>query len=394
MDFVIDRFIMYLDESILSFRKQLVMNVSKKKNVNQEDYLLIDKISERENMKRLISIPREEWVYHGEVFLQFNYLSEMLIDSPLNVRNQLHIVLLLLEKNLATNIIEIDGCCFDIRCIDKFKFKYLTKDEFLEFVRTDKYGKLKNKDSDELSESEQNILDEIDRYYEQFPLDIGLISQKHRLIKEHFFDKKNSFDENDLEILLQVLKDFGLSTSLIVSFRNVLQKEINKRARSREVIPYMGKVLEPVNINYKSNKVYNLIERELRPYFDIRTMTLVKPLNLEEQIYCVSLLLKLDFSEDEIVNILKIINKKQFIDDNPLTVFVSLFNKLKYYDENCEIKESIDLIIEFMREMVIVSDCEYIEWKSLVSDELSKVLKLIPKTYEYEIKMGRKLNQE
>ena len=137
-------------------------------------------------------------------------------------------------------------------------------------------------------------------------------------------------------------------------------------------------------------KEYNLIERELRKYFDIRTMEVVTPLTLDLQIYCVGLLIKLGFSDDKIREILKIMNKNGYSYDNPITMFVALSEKLEYYKDVDGIKEAIETMLGAMSEIMIVSDVEYEEWKDFLSSELNSALKLIPKTYDYEIEKAKK----
>ena len=216
----------------------------------------------------------------------------------------------------------------------KIAFTYMTRDEFLEFVRSDEYGRIKSKDESELTEHERKQLEEFDRYSELHPLDVGPVIEAHKQIKEHYFDKKDSFDEEDVEIFLEAIKGFGLSEKLICLspviislaisfidivpkkliclFRNVMLIEISKRQRKVDVVETPVQVVsKPVVVEkpMMDRKEYNLIERELRKYFDIRTMEVVSPLTIDLQIYCVGLLIKLGFSDDKIRDILKIMNK-------------------------------------------------------------------------------------
>ena len=43
--------------------------------------------------------------------------------------------------------------------------------------------------------------------------------------------------------------------------------------------------------------------------------------------------------------------------------------------------------------IMIASDYEYEEWKGFIGEELAATLKLLPKTYDYEIEKARKLSQ-
>ena len=142
-----------------------------------------------------------------------------------------------------------------------------------------------------------------------------------------------------------------------------------------------------------NRKEYNLIERELRQYFDIRTMEVVAPLTLDLQIYCVGLMLKLGISEDKIREILKIMNKDGYSYDNPISMFVALQEKLEYYKDVEGVSEAIDTMIGVMTEITFGTDVDYEEWKSFMEDELAATLKLIPKTYDYELEKAKKTKQ-
>ena len=398
MDSVVLSFINYLDESSARIEEEIVKRATKRRSMNftsqdEEDML---RVSERKNLKRIISVPREEWELHGEIFIRYDYLSEMLEEAPLNARGKFAIVQRLLEKNLATNITRQEVRCFDIQGIDSYEFTYMTRDEFLEFVRSDEYGRIKSKDESELTEHERKQLKEFDRYSELHPLDVGPVIEAHKQIKEHYFDKKDSFDEEDVEIFLGAIKGFGLSEKLICLFRNVMLIEISKRQRKVEVVETPVQVVsKPVVVEkpMMDRKEYNLIERELRKYFDIRTMEVVSPLTIDLQIYCVGLLIKLGFSDDKIRDILKTMNKDGYSYDNPITMFVALYEKLEYYKDVEGIKEAIETMIGAMQEIMIVDGRDYEEWKNFIGEELTAALRLIPRDYNYEIGKAKGVNK-
>ena len=395
MDSVVVTFLKYLEDSSKRLEQGIILRASKtgRRELNSEDERDLLRISERKNLSRILQVPKEEWDLHGEIFIQFDYLSEMLEESLLNARGKFAILQRLLEKNLATNIIHQDARCFDIQKIDDYEFTYMTRDQFLEFVRTDEYGRLKTKDESELTEHEKNMLDEFNRYSDANPLDVGPVIENHKLINAHYFEKRESFNEEDVDLFLTAVKSFGLSDTLIETFRNLLLREVNKRQKrlleeSRVVVSAEVKpvVQEPTI----SRKEYNLIERELRQYFDLKTMEVVSPLDLDRQIYCVGLLIKLGFSDDRIRDILKIMNKNGYCYDNPITMFVALQEKLEYYKDVEGIKEAVETIIGAMQEIMIVSGAEYEEWKEFIGSEMQETLKLLPKTYDYEIDKARK----
>ena len=390
----IKNFIDYLNDSMERIKRDVVDRAVKRpfRTMVVSDERDLQRVVERKNLIRILSVPEEEWKLHGEIFIQYDYLSEMLEDSPLNARGMFTIVQRLLEKNLATNIVNQDARCFDIRGIDKYEFTYMTRDEFLAFVRSDEYGRLKEKEESLLTEDEKKKLEEFDRYSDLHPLDIAPVIEAHKLIKEHYFDKKDSFDKDDVGIFLSAIKGFGLSDNIIDSFRSLLLKEISKRHRKNEVVEGpLHVVSNPVvEKPMMDRKEYNLIERELRKYFDIRTMEVVSPLDLDRQIYCIGLLIRLGFSDDKIIDVLKIMNKDGYSYENPISMFVALYEKLEYYKDVDGIKEAIEIMLGAMQEIMSIGNEDYEEWKEFLNDEMLSTLKLIPKTYDYEIERAKR----
>lgn len=388
-------FIDYLDRSIEKIKEDILYRASRRpfRTLIESDNADFQRAMERQNLKRILSVPREEWELHGEIFIQYNYLSEMLEEAPLNAKGKFYILQILLEKNLATNIIHQDARCFDIQKIDEYEFSYMTRNQFLEFVRTDEYGRLKSKEESELTTHEKKQLEEFNRYSDLYPLDIQPVIEAHKQIKEHYFDKQDTFTEEDVEIFLSAIKGFGLCDNLINTFRNLLMRDVYKRQRkSLEVVeqPVLRESAKVVERPTMDRKEYNLIERELRKYFDLGTMEVVSPLTLDLQIYCVGLLLKLGISEDKIRDILRIMNKDGYSYDNPISMFVALYEKLGYYKDVDGVSEAVKTMVGIMTEITFGTDGDYEEWKEFLSSELVSTLKLIPKTYDYEINKAKK----
>ena len=86
-------------------------------------------------------------------------------------------------------------------------------------------------------------------------------------------------------------------------------------------------------------------------------------------------------------------NKNGYCYDNPITMFVALQEKLEYYKDVEGIKEAIETMLGAMQEIMIVDDYEYEDWKEFLGEELATALKLIPKTYDYEIEKAKKVSK-
>ncbi len=402
MDKVVTSFVEYLENSAKQIEQQVFRRIISKSRVinfnqefSEEDNKELLRKLERTNMARLLSVPEEEWERYGEIYIQYDYLADMLESSHFKTRDQFHIVKTLLRKNFSTNIIQADARCFDIQKIDTYKFKYCTKEEFLSFVRSDGQARLKEKEESELTEDERKMLEEFETFTNANPLDISSVVEQHKLIKAHYFDKLDSFTEEDVDIFLGVLRDWGLYENIIRSFKGILMKEIEKRNQPLKVVTPATIVVKEEKREqkkYLSLKEYNLLSRELKRYFDVTDMMMVQPLNLELQIYVISLMIKMGFTDDVLKKALKAMNKDiKKSNENPLTTFAKVYSKLTYYKSVESLSEAVKDMMSFMQEMFICSQEDYISLKEIMGEELEKALGLVPNGFEYEIEEAKKL---
>ena len=155
MDSVVVTFLKYLEDSSKRLEQGIILRASKtgRRELNSEDERDLLRISERKNLSRILQVPKEEWDLHGEIFIQFDYLSEMLEESPLNARGKFAILQRLLEKNLATNIIHQDARCFDIQKIDDYFSAVAPAD-----IGTNFYAKISSDLGKNLSLSGDNVI--------------------------------------------------------------------------------------------------------------------------------------------------------------------------------------------------------------------------------------------
>lgn len=222
---------------------------------------------------------------------------------------------------------------------------------------------------------------------------IAELQHFHLLIKEHYLDKKDSYEENDLAIVIKALYDLSFSENICREIGNYLlfelEKRNNKKVEKKQYIPAYEPL--PRQTNTLSKKEYNLLYRELLTYFDFNNMQPIKYLNLDEIIYCLHILIKLQIRDNVINSFLRIINKHNR-SQNPLALYTSLYNKLNTYQNNLELKNKMTDIASYIKEMFIASDEEYVEWKELLSEELSSILELCSEDYTYELNEAQKLS--
>lgn len=395
MSSAVVKFIDYLNQSIEDIKQDLVKEakltrdrgiIAKKKDV-------IASIGERSRIVRLLSTPKDEWDKLAEVFIDFNILSDFLIMSPLKTREQLQVILYMLEKNLATPILcdEADG--FDAPAIENFEFKTMTKEEARDMIHSMEYGRLSTADPDDLTEDEIAKYMELKQFIDSNPLDLSYLKELHRNISMHYFEKIDSFDYDDVRAILCVLESFGVPKNMCDSFKYYFEREVKKREPKEEVV-IVRDFHKKLDENRITEKEYNLLNRELKKYFDLDDMYMEEPLTIDMQIYCVSLMMKMRISLDTIKKALKVMNRnnKNLSDSvNPIVLFNRLYGRLNYYSENEELVEAISQIMNFFQEIFICSNDDYEFWKSMIGEELEKALTFVPNTYEYEIEEAKKL---
>ena len=395
MSSAVVKFIDYLNQAIEDIKQDLVKEakltrdrgiIAKKKDV-------IASIGERSRIVRLLSTPKDEWDKLAEVFIDFNILSDFLIMSPLKTREQLQVILYMLEKNLATPILcdETDG--FDAPAIENFEFKTMTKEEARDMIHSMEYGRLSTADPDDLTEEEIAKYMELKQFIDSNPLDLSYLKELHRNISMHYFEKIDGFDNDDVRAILCVLESFGVPKNMCDSFKYYFDREVKKREPKEEVV-IVRDFHKKLDENRITEKEYNLLNRELKKYFDLDDMYMEEPLTIDMQIYCVSLMMKMRISLDTIKKALKVMNRnnKNLSDNvNPIVLFNRLYGRLNYYSDNEELVEAISQIMNFFQEIFICSNDDYEFWKSMIGEELEKALTLIPNTYEYEIEEAKKL---
>ena len=397
MDSCIQKLIDYLENECKKLKDGVVSRAMKKKSTNilPEDEPIINEIAEMKRVVRLLSTSKEDWDKYAEVYIDFNILENMLSLSPLKVREQLAVMLTMLEKNLATPILGEEAGGFDAPALDNYEFKTMTNQEARDLVMSEEYGRLALASEDELTDEEKAKYAELKEFIDSHPLDLSYIKELHQNISMHYFEKRNTFDYDDVRAIVNVLESFGVSKEFGEKIKVILDKEVKKREPKEEIV-IVRDFHKKLDENRITEKEYNLLNRELKKFFDLTNMLPVQPMMIEMQIYCVSLMLRMGIPEETIKKALKAMNRNnKYLSntENPVVLFSRLYERLSFYQEREELQESVQQMMTFFQEMLICSDDDYEFWKSMMGEELEKANGLVPNTYEYEIEEARKLNK-
>lgn len=220
---------------------------------------------------------------------------------------------------------------------------------------------------------------------------IQLFIEVHNIIKKHYLDKKDTYTNEDITIIIEYLTKLGLDIESLTRIKKGLEIIIyknNKKEKQNQEIQ-LPKIKQPTK-EYLSKKEYFKIKHELEEYIDLCILSPVKELTLKEIIYCIRLLMLIDIPEYQIDKFLKEVSKT-IKGNNPISLYISLYDKINYYAKDETIKNKIKLVEEYLKEIFICQDDDYRFWKDMIEEELSSIIEQIPNTGEYEKQEARRI---
>lgn len=331
---------------------------------------------------------------------QLDFVAEDLLSSPLNPRERTDIILYLMERNITIGYI-----------LDSDKKRRLIKHEkFYEYGITPKMVDelFNNGTVEDLFYTDDTLLDKESLEMKNIMKECIVILDKnnsfiknHQKIKTHFLDKKNKYDETDIEEVYNALLGLEIDDRLCNTMKFVLKKRLEKRKKqeargivSKKKIATSNEETQNTEISkkktkYLSEKEYKRIKKESLTYFDSYKGIPTRELSIDEILYCASLLFKIG-EEDSIVRALydrSSYNKKllESAEENPIATYLMVYDKLKFYEEKLEIEDEITLLDNYFQETFLSGSEDYSVWKQAISEELIDLLEKIPVGYKYEI---------
>ena len=341
------------------------------------------------NIIRILSLDKGNGDLHNDIFVGFKILSSYLLSSSLNSKEQLFIIMNILEKNISAGILTKkpeQSTIIDPTLVN-YDFKYLTKDQFIKIACDKRFNMVLNSTNDDkLSEKQKNQKRELKEALESCSIqtNLGKIIENHKKIKEKFLDKTKNYTYEDLEQIIEALKELELDDKLCTKFKWILERKLNKEKEPKyKKVEYIQNKQEN---KYLTDKEYKSIKKELRNYFDFYHMQKIRSLTEEEILYCTKQLLKIGENKDVIRLFLMIMNRdneEEKISINPITKYLKNYEKIKYYEDKLNINEEMKTL-EFCFKEIFITD-DYSDWKKLIEEELNKVLSKISDSYEYEI---------
>jgi len=342
----------------------------------KEDYL---KRNLYKNYKNIIDASKEE---SKDFFIDFDFLSRMLEASGVSAQNSYEIILSFIKKNIELYNKQQINPIPDINKIKKHKFKKITKKE-IDYI-------LNNNMINEFLSGNypKKKVKELKTFIENNPLDISNYVKNCRIILKNYENSENLTEANIYSISLALL-DLDIDEKLCRKIELFLNKKyiIGKKEKINKPIQIVNEVKE---VKMLSKKQTNLIIKQLNQYFDFERMRPIKYLTLNEIIYCISLMKKINADEKSIENFLKLIekeNRKQ----NPVYLYANLYNKLMFYKDKKEIVRILNDIENELQKMFICSSDDYDKIKSFLNENIKYALNYLANNYEYEKNEAKKM---
>lgn len=428
----IEKFIRFL-EKLKKEIAPICFEQASKATVEEKEYILsylYDKDNVLNNLMRLYSCPKEEWKRINEVFIDFKALSEIieeiLPEMSISDEEIKDVVFYMIEKNIISGVATSSIKISDQKNLLTFPFKGVSASEVHAFITTSALYEAAQKKETELSEKEKVLLREVQRFTEAEEQECPKIQICHKMLKKHYFDKKEVLDFNDVQIILNILGKLGLSKTLLRSISATLRKELRQRKSRLKNIPTQNSSSEEIveqvqeseaeksrkkqeenqkrkeekEIYKKLRDIYNMDEKKL----------LVIPTN-EVVVFWVRNAKKVNLPLETIYDFLRTVDREIGMMD-PFVRYGLLYNKLKYFEEKTDIsinleaiEHCIDEFLEYqeyyetlkLEEPLSEKDAkEKEEDKELVrimqetcaedlESNLNLYFKLIPKDYTYEL---------
>ena len=334
---------------------------------------------------RMFEMPKEEFNKNRYIFTEFKKLSNLMKQSPLNNREKFEVIKYLLLSTFD-KYPDDDLLIIMQKDIETIKFRGMSNIEYQEFIRSAAFTEILKKDAKDLTEEEHDYLEKIIELIKKQKI----VNNKEiamRLIRKHYFDKIDSFNDLDIKIIIRSFKILGIDEDICKTCKYLLEKEKDKRKEKE--IPVINQENKP---NKMSQTEYDRLFKEVESLYDIQNHNIVKPLELREIIYLVSLLYKIRVSEQEIIKCILTINKYGIEPyNNPLAKLAAYYDKIKN-SNNDFIKKALENILNYSQELFIPESADsYAYWLDEINLELNFIMREINKDYQYELIKGKTL---
>lgn len=346
---------------------------SKKEEIDKnllENEIKICKHSLISNVLRILQIDPSNWDMCGEIFVEFDLLSELLIETKLNMKEQAEIIEYLISKNLAAGVANAKVDYFDIRKLNDFEFKNITYQQAEEFLKTDGYRRLSEKEKK--TELETNAFIELQNFINQNMEQRNDITTIHKTIEEDYFNHKDSLTEENITSYIDQLKKLKLSDEVATSLRIFLMKKIKKEKPTLQLKTIKNLKKDVI----LSKKQYYELESRLKEMLDLDTMTFKREIYSDELQNLFQIMIQLKYDKETIYEVARKYEKMNQ-QKNAIVLYLEVIDQLRDYIS----EEEVHNLEEIFQETFICNSEDYIEWKNMLKENLLDQINQIPKDH-------------
>lgn len=346
---------------------------SKKEEIDKnllENEIKICKHSLISNVLRILQIDPSSWNMCGEIFVEFDLLSELLIETKLNMKEQAEIIEYLISKNLAAGVANAKVDYFDIRKLNDFEFKNITYQQAEEFLKTDGYRRLSEKEKK--TELETNAFIELQNFINQNMEQRNDITTIHKTIEEDYFNHKDSLTEENITSYIDQLKKLKLSDEVATSLRIFLMKKIKKEKPTLQLKTIKNLKKDVI----LSKKQYYELESKLKEMLDLDTMTFKREIYSDELQNLFQIMIQLKYDKETIYEVARKYEKMNH-QKNAIVLYLEVIDQLRDYIS----EEEVHNLEEIFQETFICNSEDYIEWKNMLKENLLDQINQIPKDH-------------
>lgn len=384
------------DLSLKEILDELSLDSLNKKSIIQRIEENLDLIYRLEKLKEIFLTPDSK-LKIGDKYISCFFYFSLIIDIFEFKDNEIFDVI---KEALIINR-KVD-CAYDENTVSmdskkllSFSFKSVTPKERDYYLGTGMKTLLIRRD--ELDQKGQAFVDEIMNNLDKFKIDEHDECKKALVkLSEILLDKEYTYSKEDITDVVVSLKVLRLCEKGIKSIKRYLEINLEKRLKKEE-----SKAIYQIDASakkspeyLKSNKhyitddEYKKLKRKLKEYYDPYNKNLKKEVSYEEMIEIASVMIKLEYDKDEVYTFIKMC--KMFLDvevKNNISLFIGNYDKYIFYLGG----ESVLEICEYLKEMIVVTDEEYVLWKEEVEKLISNLNELLPNKAEYEYQLAKKM---
>lgn len=377
--------------------KKVVMSKDGKNNDNdvlmryaeyQVDFIEINTI--REFFKRINESDDKA------LLTDFIKFSEILEELPMTPKERAQIIIEAFKKNTRSGILSVDdfstSFVIDANKIVTVKFKTISDDQIFKMFKSGTILDFIYQDEENITPEVRAQIDELIDRKDEYCLDTIKIYDDTLRLYELLIEKDGKQTDDEIALVGKIMLSNRLSQNnvddVIKYLTNKRNKQLEKQAKkeANEFVVVKPKVEEVKKSNLVTEKEYRQIKKEIRQYYDLYHMEIVSEIDYETMIRLTSLMLRIGINKDEIKRFISKVKDTFVVSDNAITNFVHEYDRLNYYFEDYDLKN----ILEYLEEIFICSDEDYLFWKDEIEKELDKLLSRIAYKYDYELEVAIK----